>query len=55
MFTLQTTTEIEILLQVLVTPDPPIILNGAMINTTEETEISLECFSSGGRPEVTIT
>ena len=35
-------------------PDPPIILNGAMINTTEDTELSIECFSTGGRPEVQI-
>ena len=40
--------------QVHVPPDPPIILNGAMINSTEDTELSIECFSTGGRPEVKI-
>ena len=41
-------------INVLVPPNPPLILNGNALNTTEDTEISLECYSSGGRPEVKI-
>lgn len=37
-------------LTVLVSPDPPKILQGDFILTTEEREIELECISENGKP-----
>lgn len=37
-------------LTVLVSPDPPKILQGDFILTTEDREIELECISENGKP-----
>lgn len=42
-------------LTVLVPPDPPKIVQGDYLVTTEDREIELECISYGGKPESEIT
>ncbi|CAB3371539.1 Hypothetical predicted protein [Cloeon dipterum] len=42
-------------LTVLVPPDPPEILQGRVLTTTEDREIELECVSRGGKPAAEIT
>ena len=44
-------------LTVTVRPEPPVILQGALINTQEDRLIILECVSRGGKPaaEVSLT
>lgn len=37
-------------LSVLVPPDPPKILQGPVLLTTEDREVELECVSVGGKP-----
>lgn len=42
-------------LTVLVPPDPPKIVQGDYMVTTEDREIELECISYGGKPAAEIT
>lgn len=42
-------------LTVLVPPDPPKIVQGDYLVTTEDREIELECISYGGKPAAEIT
>lgn len=37
-------------LTVLVPPEPPIIINGREMRTTEDREVEFECISRGGKP-----
>ncbi|CAK1549208.1 unnamed protein product [Leptosia nina] len=42
-------------LTVLVAPDPPRILQGAFIDSTEDQPVDIECVSEGGKPAAEIT
>lgn len=42
-------------LMVLVPPEPPKIVQGDFMVTTEDREIELECVSSGGRPAAEVS
>ncbi len=37
-------------LTVRVPPEPPVIVNGAVLRTTEATTVNIECVSRGGKP-----
>ncbi len=45
----------EASLDVLVAPEPPVIINGGELRTTEGTKVDLECVSRGGKPAAEIT
>jgi hypothetical protein len=40
----------DAVLTVTVPPEPPLIINGDRIRTTEDREIEIECVSRGGKP-----
>ena len=42
-------------LTVTVRPEPPVILQGALIRTQEDRVISLECVSRGGKPAAEVS
>ena len=44
----------DAVLTVLVPPEAPVIVNGRLLRTTEDREVTIECVSRGGKPKAEV-